>query len=48
MRERIEVPPMVAPARLVPPADVAVGDRGRIHSFAVALRPKQWVKNRNG
>ena len=45
MRQRIEVPPMVAPARLISPADAAVHDRARIHSFAVALRPKQWVKN---
>ncbi len=35
---------MLPPARLIP-ADDAVRDRGPIHAFASALRPKQWVKN---
>jgi decaprenyl-phosphate phosphoribosyltransferase len=45
MRERIEVPPMVASGHLIPAEDAAVREHGRIHAFAVALRPKQWVKN---
>ena len=45
MRERIEVPPTSPLARLAPAADVAIRDRGRIQAFALALRPKQWVKN---
>jgi decaprenyl-phosphate phosphoribosyltransferase len=45
MRERIEVPPTSQLARLAPAEDVAIRDRGRIQAFALALRPKQWVKN---
>ena len=45
MHERIEVPPTSPPARLVPAVDAAFHERGRIQAFALALRPKQWVKN---
>ncbi|MGZ4110375.1 MAG: decaprenyl-phosphate phosphoribosyltransferase [Actinomycetota bacterium] len=45
MHERIEVPPTLPPARLVPGVDANVRGRGRIQAFVLALRPKQWVKN---
>lgn len=36
---------MLPPARIIPADEAAVRDRGPIHAFASALRPKQWVKN---